>query len=249
MAVIKLLVEGGKMTPGPAVAQQLGPMGINLGKVISDVNLATSEFKGVTVPVHLDVNPKTKEVKIKVLSPPTSELLKKELGLEKGSAARLKQRVGNLAIEQVIAIAKAKHASMLSNDFLATVKSVIGTCQAVGTMIENKEAQEIMEEVKTGKYSKEINAQKTDVSAEKKAELKTFFAGIIEKQEALKKAEAEAAAAAEAAKAAAATATPAAGAPGAPAAAATATPAPAAGKTATPAPAAGKAPAKAPAKK
>ena len=44
MAVIKILVEGGNMTPGPAVAQQLGPMGVNMGKVISEVNEATHEF-------------------------------------------------------------------------------------------------------------------------------------------------------------------------------------------------------------
>ena len=42
MPKIKLLVDGGKMSPGPAVAQQLGPMGINLGKVISDINEATN---------------------------------------------------------------------------------------------------------------------------------------------------------------------------------------------------------------
>ena len=41
MTTIKLLVEGGSMTPGPAIAQQLGPMGINIGQVISDVNTAT----------------------------------------------------------------------------------------------------------------------------------------------------------------------------------------------------------------
>ena len=79
MAVIKLLVEGGKMSPGPAVAQQLGPMGINMSKVIEDVNAATQEFKGVTLPVHLTVDADTKEVTIKVLSPPTSELLKKPI--------------------------------------------------------------------------------------------------------------------------------------------------------------------------
>ena len=67
MTLIKLLVEGGKMSPGPAVAQQLGPMGINMGDVISQVNDATSEFAGVTVPVHLNVDAGTKEFTIKVL--------------------------------------------------------------------------------------------------------------------------------------------------------------------------------------
>ena len=199
MAVIKLMVEGGKMSPGPAVAQQLGPMGINMGKVISDVNEATKEFAGVTLPVHLTVNADTKEVSIKVMSPPTSELIKKELGVEKASGARLKQRSGNLAIEQVISVAKSKHDHMLSNEFISSVKSVVGTCQALGVLIENKESQEIMEEIVEGKYLEEINAQKTDVSPEKRKDLDTYFAEVAEKQEALKKAEdAEAAAAAEA---------------------------------------------------
>ena len=59
MAIIKLLVEGGKMTPGPAVAQQLGPMGINLGQLISDVNDKTKSFAGMNVPVILDVDADT----------------------------------------------------------------------------------------------------------------------------------------------------------------------------------------------
>jgi large subunit ribosomal protein L11 len=189
MAIIKLLVEGGNMTPGPAVAQQLGPMGVNMGKVISDVNEATQEFKGVTLPVHLTVNPETKEVSIKVLSPPTSELIKKELGLEKASGARLKQQVGNLAIEQVISVAKAKHDAMLSNEFIATVKSVIGTCQALGVLIENKETKEIMQEIKEGKFTNEISAKKTDVDSEKRKSLDEYFAEVAEKQEAVKKAE------------------------------------------------------------
>ncbi|MFH1521892.1 MAG: 50S ribosomal protein L11 [archaeon] len=201
MAVVKLLVEGGNMTPGPAVAQQLGPMGINVGQVISDVNIATSDFKGVTVPVHLTIDPETKTVSIKVLSPPTSELIKKELKIEKASGARLKQRVGNFAIEQVISVAKAKHASMLSNDFMATVKSVLGTCQALGVLVENKEIKEILKEISEGKYTEEISAQKTDVDSEKRKELDDYFVGIAAQQEAVQKAEAEEKAAEEEKKA------------------------------------------------
>ena len=43
--IIKLLIEGGDMKPGPAVAQQLGPMGVNMGKVISDVNESPSRIR------------------------------------------------------------------------------------------------------------------------------------------------------------------------------------------------------------
>ncbi len=189
------------MTPGPAVAQQLGPMGINVGQVISDVNTATSEFKGVTVPVHLTIDPETKTVSIKVLSPPTSELIKKELKIEKASGARLKQRVGNFAIEQVISIAKAKHNSMLSNDFMATVKSILGTCQALGVLVESKEISEVLEEITEGKYTEEIEAQKTDVNPEKQKELDNYFADIEAQQEAVQKAEEEEKAAEEEKKA------------------------------------------------
>jgi len=189
MAIIKLMVEGGKMTPGPAVAQQLGPMGVNMGKVISDVNEATKEFAGVTLPVHLTVNTDTKEVSIKVLSPPTSELIKKELNLKKASGARLKQKVGNFSIEQVIGVAKAKHSSMLSNEFIASVKSVLGTCQALGVLVESKEVKVVLNEINDGKYAEEISAQKTDMSDEKKVELDAYFEKVTEKQDALKKAE------------------------------------------------------------
>ncbi len=189
MPLIKLLVEGGKMSPGPAVAQQLGPMGINMGKVISDVNEATKDFAGVTVPVHLNVDPKTKEVAIKVLSPPTSELIKKELKLEKASGARIKQKVGNMAIEQVINISKTKHASMLSNEFIGTLKSVIGTCMALGVLIESKDPKEVLAEIEEGKYKQEIQEQKIDVSPEKQKELDAYFVEVAKEQEAVQKAE------------------------------------------------------------
>ncbi len=179
------------MKPGPAVAQQLGPMGINIGKVISDVNESTKEFKGINVPVNLDVDAKTKNFTIKVLSPPTSELIKKELGIEKASGERKKLQVGNIALEQIIKVAKAKHNNMLSNNFLSSVKSVIGTCMTMGVLIESKDPKEVLQEIEEGKYKKEIESQKTEVDAEKKKELDTFFAQIQSKQEALKKKEAE----------------------------------------------------------
>jgi len=189
MTLIKLLVEGGNMTPGPTVAQQLGPMGINIGKIISDINAATIEFKGITIPVHLTVNPETKGVSIKVMSPPTSELIKKELKIEKASSERLKQKVGNFAIEQVISIAKAKHNSLLSNTFIASVKSVIGTCQALGILIENKETKEVLKEILEGKYKEEIESQKTNIDPEKQKKLDEYFTEIKTEQEAIKKAE------------------------------------------------------------
>ena len=198
MVTIKLLVEGGKMTPGPAVAQQLGPMGLNLGQIISDVNEKTGDFKGMNVPVVLEVNPETKEYTISVSSPPVSELLKKELNLEKASGERLNTVVGNLAFEQVISVAKQKHDNMLSNDLMASVKSVLGTCQAMGLIVENKEIKNINEEVEAGKWDAMVTAGKTDVSPEKRKELDAYFKDVKAQQEAAARAAAEEAAAAEA---------------------------------------------------
>ena len=108
-------------------------------------------------------------------------------------------------------IAKQKHDNLLSKEFLGTVKSIIGTCQALGVLIESKEPKEILEEINQGKYDSEINAKKTDVDPEKRKELDAYFAEVAKKQEAVRMAEeAEKAAAEEkAAKAAAPQATPA----------------------------------------
>ena len=202
---IKLLVEGGAMQPGPALSQKLGPAGINIGQVISKVNDATKDFKGLKVPVELDVNINTKEFDINVFSPPVSELLKKELGLEKASGIQKKMQVANASIEQIISIAKQKSSNLLAKDLKSAVKSIIGTCVSLGVLVENKPAVEIEEDIDKGKYDKEIKEEKTETSPEKKAELDKYFQELqskqkkrIQEEEAAKAAEAEAAETAEA---------------------------------------------------
>jgi large subunit ribosomal protein L11 len=243
--IIKLLVDGGEMKPGPAVAQKIGPLGINMGKIIQDVNKATAEFKGTKVPVSLDVDPKAKTYKIEVSSPPTSELLKKEFGLESGSGDHKKNKIANASIEQVIKVAKTKHSSMLAKEFKSAVKSVVGSCVSLGILVENKLGTETSKDIEAGVYDKEIKAQKTETSDEKKAKLKEYFENVLKDQENIKKAEEAAKAAAEAAKAAAVPAAGAAPAAAAGAAAGAKAAAPAAGAAA---PAAGAKAAAAPAK-
>lgn len=197
---IKLLVEGGAMQPGPALSQKLGPAGINLGQVISKVNDATKDFKGLKVPVELDVDTGTKEFSVQVFSPPASELLKKELGIEKGSGTQKKLYVANASIEQIISVAKQKLSNLLANDLKAAVKSVVGTCTSLGVLVENKPASEVGEDIDEGKFDKEIQSESTETPADKKAELDKFFKELSEEQqkkikqeEAAKAAEAEAA--------------------------------------------------------
>ena len=200
---IKLLVDGGDMKPGPSVAQQLGPAGINIGKVLQQVNESTKNFKGMKVPVTLHVDTKTKSFTISIASPPVSELLKKEAGAEKGSGMHTKSKVGNLAIEQVISVAKIKHPNMLAREFISAVKSVIGSAISLGLLIENKEAKDILHEVEKGSFAEEIKEQISSVSPEKKKQIDAFFKDLKTKQEeALRKEEEAKTAAEEAAKAA-----------------------------------------------
>lgn len=232
--IIKLIIDGGDMKPNASISQKLGPLGINIGKVIQEVNKASSGFKGTKVPVELDVNPKSRAFTVHVSSPPTSELLKKELGLELASGAAKKTKVGNLAMEQIIQIALTKQQSMMSSSLKAAVKSVLGSCVSLGILVESKEAKEVEKEIDSGVYDTEINTEKVQVADEKKAALSQFFSQVKAKQEAEAKKLEELKAAEEAAKAAAApaagqaTATPAGAPPGA-----TATPA-SGGKAAAP---------------
>lgn len=213
---VKLIVDGGKMAPGPAVAQQLGPMGINLGKVISDVNEATKGFAGMKVPVELDVDPKTKTYKIRVSSPPVAELIKKEISAERGSGEPGKYKVGNIPFERIVSIAKTKMPNLLAKDLRSGIRLIVGTCVSLGVLIDNKDAKEVEKDIVSGFYDNEIKNEITEVSEEKKKKLSEFFTVLMAKQEKEKKALEEAKAAEEAAKAAAAAAAPAAGAPAAP---------------------------------
>src|SRR3989344_4625127 len=199
---IKLLVEGGNMQPGPVLSQKLGPLGMNMGQVIQKINDSTKNFQGLKVPVELEINPSTKQFDVKVFSPPVSELLKKELGLEKGTGDHKKIKVGNASIEQVISVAKTKLPNLLSKDFKSAVKTVVGSCVSLGVLVENKPAKEVEKEIDEGKYDNEILNEISKTPEEKKKKLDEFFSKVKAEQERILKQEEEAAKAAEAEKAA-----------------------------------------------
>jgi large subunit ribosomal protein L11 len=197
--IIKILADGGAMAPGPALSQKLGPAGIPMPQVIQKINEATKNFKGMKVPVEVNINPTTKNFDVKVFSPPASELLKKELGIEKGSGLHEKIKVANASIEQIINVAKTKLPNMLSHNLKSAVKNIIGTCASLGILIENKNPSEIQTEIDQGVYDKEINEEITETADEKKKQLDSYFADIKAKQDILIKQE-EAAKEAEKAK-------------------------------------------------
>jgi len=195
---VKLLAEGGDMKPGPALSQKLGPLGLNINQIIERINDETKGFKGLKIPVELEIDPATKEFTIQIFSPPISELLKKEAGIVKGSGIQKKMQVANLSIEQIIFVAKTKLPNLLCKNLKSAVKTTVGSCVSLGILIENKPAVEIENEIAEGKYDKEINEEKTETSEEKKNQLQEYFSKIKEEQEkiikqeqAVKEAEAE----------------------------------------------------------
>ena len=197
---IKLLVDGGSMKPGPALSQKLGPAGIPINKVIEEANKATANFKGMQVPIEIDVDLDSKAFEIEVFSPPVSGLLKKEAGIEKGSGKQARFKSGNLSIEQIISVAKQKESNLLCNNLKTSVKTVVGSCVSLGLLVEGKSPQEVEEEIEAGVYDKQINEEITETPEEKKKELAKYFSDLKAKQDKIIQAEKSAAEAEEAKK-------------------------------------------------
>ena len=153
---IKVLIEGGKATPGPPIGPALGPLGINVGQVVSEINKKTAAFEGMKVPVSIIVDKKTKQFRIEVGSPPTAALIKKELGLEKGAKTAGQEVVGNLTFEQVVKIAKLKRSTMLAEDLRAAVNEVLGTCLSMGVTVDGMHPKEVQRQVREGKYDEKL---------------------------------------------------------------------------------------------
>ncbi|WP_456368514.1 50S ribosomal protein L11 [Thermococcus sp.] len=151
--VVEVLVEGGRATPGPPLGPAIGPLGLNVKQVVDEINKATKEFEGMQVPVKIIVeDPKKKIFRIEVGIPPTSQLIKKELGIPKGSSEPVHSPVGNLTMEQVIKIAKMKIDQMLSPTLKAAAKEVIGTALSMGVTVEGKDPREVQKEIDEGVY-------------------------------------------------------------------------------------------------
>lgn len=150
MKTIDVIVEGGKASAGPPLAPALAPMGVNIGQVVAKINEATKDFAGMKVPVKVNVDPGTKEFTIEVGSPPTAEIIKKEAGIEKGAGNR-EAPAGNVALEIVVKIAKAKSNS-LGSGVKEKLKEVLGTCVSMGVTVEGKDAREIIKEIDEGKH-------------------------------------------------------------------------------------------------
>ena len=168
---VEVLVEGGKATAAPPLGPALGPMGVNIGQVVGDINKKTASFAGMQVPVKIFIDKDTKQYEIVIGTPPASGLIKKEANLEKASGKAKHEMVADILIEQVIKIAKMKETATLGKSLKEKVKEIKGTCQSMGFLVEGKPAKETIKDVDAGLFDEEIRLEKIELTAEELAKL------------------------------------------------------------------------------
>lgn len=150
---IDSLVDAGNASGGPPLGPALGPIGVKVQDVVDEINKRTEAFKGMKIPVKVIINPGDKSFRIEVGSPPTSALIKKELGLEKGGLGENKEPAGDITLEKVVEIAGMKKDALMGKDLKARAKEVIGACKSLGVNIEGRDPKEMAKEIDEGKHN------------------------------------------------------------------------------------------------
>ena len=131
----KFQIPGGQATPAPPVGTSLGKYGINLGQFVQQFNERTKDAGGMMIPVVVNVyNDRSFDFITK--SPPAAVLLKKAVGLAKGSAVPNKDKVGTVTKAQLEEIAKIKINDINSRDVEHAVRMIAGTARSMGLNVE-----------------------------------------------------------------------------------------------------------------
>ncbi len=151
---IETVVDGGKANAGP-LGPVLGPAGVNMGKVVAEINLKTKDYAGMKVPVKIIIDDK-KNFTVEVGTPPVSQLVLSKTKIEKGSGTPNKAQVGNLTMKQAIEITNMKGSALLGASLKARVKEVVGTCSSMGVTFEGMIAKEASKAIAAGKFDDQL---------------------------------------------------------------------------------------------
>ena len=131
----KFHVPGGQATPAPPVGTSLGRFGINLGQFVQQFNDRTREAAGMAIPVVVTVyNDRSFDFITK--SPPAAVLLKKIVGLAKGSGVPNKDKVGTVTKAQLDEIVRLKGADLNARDGDHARRMIEGTARSMGITVE-----------------------------------------------------------------------------------------------------------------
>jgi len=135
VGVAKFQIPGGQATPAPPVGTSLGKYGINLGQFVQAFNERTREAGGMMIPVVVSVyNDRSFDFITK--SPPAAVLLKKAVGLAKGSGVPNKTKVGTVTRGQLAEIATIKMNDLNARDVDHAVRMIEGTARSMGLVVE-----------------------------------------------------------------------------------------------------------------
>lgn len=129
--VVKLQISAGKATPAPPVGPALGQHGVNIMAFCKDYNERTAKFAGSIVPVEITVF-EDRSFTFITKTPPASDLLKKALGVEKGSGTPNRSKVGKLSRAKIREIAETKMKDLNAANVDAAMRIVEGTARSMG---------------------------------------------------------------------------------------------------------------------
>ncbi len=134
-AIIKLQIPAGQANPAPPVGPALGQHGINIMQFCKEYNERTSSQAGSIVPVEITVF-EDRSFTFITKTPPATDLLKKALGVEKGSGSTGHEEVGTLSRDQLREIAQVKAKDLSANSIEEAEKIIAGTARSMGIKVE-----------------------------------------------------------------------------------------------------------------
>jgi len=135
--VIKVNLKAAEATPAPPLGPALGQHGVAIMDFVKAYNDKTASMKGQVVPAVITIY-EDRSFEFEIKKAPVSEMIKKELGLEKGSGATPKEMVGSLNDSQLEKIAKEKMDDLNCEDIEAAKKIIAGTARSMGIKVEEK---------------------------------------------------------------------------------------------------------------
>ncbi len=133
--VIKLQIPAGQANPAPPVGPALGQHGINIMAFCKEYNERTASQSGSIIPVEITVFD-DRSFTFVIKTPPTSDLLKKALGVEKGAGATGREKVGALSRDKLREIAELKRKDLNATSIEGAERIIEGTARSMGIEIE-----------------------------------------------------------------------------------------------------------------
>ena len=136
VAEIKLQIAAGAANPSPPVGPALGQRGVNIMEFCKAFNAQTQKMEvGMVMPVVVTVY-SDRSFTFIIKTPPASILLKKTLGLDKGSGTPNTKKVGKVSRQQLEEIARAKMPDLTAADLDAAVRTIAGSARSMGLDVE-----------------------------------------------------------------------------------------------------------------